>query len=100
MNATTYRFRQKPQSKALLVVFFVTLIMVVVGLVLSFMRGPVYWLIRVYVDFIRGTPVLVLILASFYILGTVAGDDTLLVVAAERVGGKRVAQALSHLAGL
>ena len=34
------------------------------------------------------------------ILGTVAGDDTLLVVAAERVGGKRVAESLSQLAGL
>lgn len=48
-----------------------TLIGVLVGLVLSFVRGPVYWFVRVYVDFIRGTPVLVLILASFYILGTV-----------------------------
>lgn len=34
------------------------------------------------------------------ILGTVAGDDTLLVVAAERVGGRKVAEQLSHLAGL
>lgn len=34
------------------------------------------------------------------ILGTVAGDDTLLVVAAERVGGRQVAEQLSHLAGL
>jgi polar amino acid transport system permease protein len=42
-----------------------------VGLALSFLRGPGYWLVRIYVDFIRGTPVLVLILASFYILGSV-----------------------------
>lgn len=48
-----------------------SLIGVLVGLVLSFMRGPVYWAVRIYVDFIRGTPVLVLILASFYILGSV-----------------------------
>lgn len=48
-----------------------SIIGVLVGLVLSFMRGPLYWLVRVYVDFIRGTPVLVLILASFYILGSV-----------------------------
>jgi polar amino acid transport system permease protein len=48
-----------------------TLIGLCVGLVLSFMRGPLYWLVRIYVDFIRGTPVLVLILASFYILGTI-----------------------------
>ena len=34
------------------------------------------------------------------ILGTVAGDDTLLVVAAERVGGAKVAQKLSSLANL
>jgi transcriptional regulator of arginine metabolism len=34
------------------------------------------------------------------ILGTVAGDDTLLVVAAERIGGAKVAKKLSALAGL
>jgi transcriptional regulator of arginine metabolism len=34
------------------------------------------------------------------ILGTVAGDDTLLVVAGERVGGAKVAKKLSALAGL
>ena len=34
------------------------------------------------------------------ILGTVAGDDTLLVVAAERIGGAKVARRLSDLAGL
>jgi transcriptional regulator of arginine metabolism len=34
------------------------------------------------------------------ILGTVAGDDTILVVAAERVGGAKVAKQLSELAGL
>ncbi len=34
------------------------------------------------------------------VLGTVAGDDTLLVVASERVGGERVARHLSALAGL
>lgn len=48
-----------------------SLIGILVGLALSFMRGPVYWFVRIYVDFIRGTPVLVLILASFYILGTI-----------------------------
>ena len=35
---------------------------------LSFGRRPLRWLLRGYVDFVRGTPVLVLILASFYIL--------------------------------
>jgi transcriptional regulator of arginine metabolism len=34
------------------------------------------------------------------IVGTVAGDDTVLVVAAERVGGEVVARRLSELAGL
>jgi transcriptional regulator of arginine metabolism len=34
------------------------------------------------------------------ILGTVAGDDTLLVVASERAGGRKVAQQLSSLANL
>jgi polar amino acid transport system permease protein len=43
----------------------------IVGLALTYGRGPLRWLFRIYVDFIRGTPVLVLILASFYVLGTV-----------------------------
>ena len=34
------------------------------------------------------------------IIGTVAGDDTILVVASERVGGAQVAQRLAQLAGL
>jgi transcriptional regulator of arginine metabolism len=34
------------------------------------------------------------------IIGTVAGDDTVLVVAAERAGGAKVARMLSSLAGL
>jgi transcriptional regulator of arginine metabolism len=34
------------------------------------------------------------------IVGTVAGDDTILVVAAEQVGGSKVAEQLSALAGL
>ena len=34
------------------------------------------------------------------IIGTVAGDDTVLVVSAERVGGAKVAKRLSALAGL
>jgi len=34
------------------------------------------------------------------ILGTVAGDDTVLVVTSERAGGERVARRLSDLAGL
>ncbi|HEX2850561.1 MAG TPA: arginine repressor [Acidimicrobiales bacterium] len=34
------------------------------------------------------------------IIGTVAGDDTILVVASERTGGAKVARRLSQLAGL
>jgi transcriptional regulator of arginine metabolism len=34
------------------------------------------------------------------IIGTVAGDDTIMVVTAERVGGAKVARKLSQLAGL
>jgi transcriptional regulator of arginine metabolism len=34
------------------------------------------------------------------VIGTVAGDDTILVIAAERVGGSKVARRLSGLAGL
>jgi transcriptional regulator of arginine metabolism len=34
------------------------------------------------------------------VLGTVAGDDTLIVVASERIGGTKVAKQLSALAGL
>ncbi|MGH9187666.1 MAG: arginine repressor [Acidimicrobiales bacterium] len=34
------------------------------------------------------------------VLGTVAGDDTLLVVASERAGGTKVAKTLSELSGL
>ncbi|MER3453114.1 MAG: arginine repressor [Acidimicrobiia bacterium] len=34
------------------------------------------------------------------VLGTVAGDDTMIVVASERAGGARVARRLSELAGL
>jgi polar amino acid transport system permease protein len=56
---------------SLLAVIAGTVLGVFVGLVLSYVRGPLNWLVRIYVDFIRGTPVLVLILASFYILGTI-----------------------------
>ena len=41
------------------------------GLALTYGRGPVRWVARFYTDFVRGTPVLVLVLASFYILGTI-----------------------------
>ncbi|MGB4360861.1 MAG: amino acid ABC transporter permease [Rhodoferax sp.] len=40
-----------------------------VGLALTYGAPPLRWLVRAYTDFIRGTPVLVLVLASYYILG-------------------------------
>jgi len=48
-----------------------TFVGVFVGLALTYGATPLRWLARIYTDFIRGTPVLVLILASYYILGTV-----------------------------
>ena len=44
---------------------------VLVGLGLTYGVRPVRWLMRGYVDFIRGTPVLVLVLASYYVLSTI-----------------------------
>jgi polar amino acid transport system permease protein len=38
------------------------------GMALSYGATPLRWLIRAYVDAVRGTPVLVLILASYYLL--------------------------------
>jgi polar amino acid transport system permease protein len=45
-----------------------SLIGLVTGIALAFGPRPVAWLMRGYVDVVRGTPVLVLILASFYVL--------------------------------
>jgi polar amino acid transport system permease protein len=53
-----------------LAIFAGSLLGIFVGLALTYGRGPLRWLFRVYVDFVRGTPVLVLILTSFYVLGT------------------------------
>lgn len=45
-----------------------------VGLALTYGVRPVRWLVRAYTDFIRGTPVLVLVLASYYVLSAVGLD--------------------------
>ncbi len=45
-----------------------TIIGLFVGIGLAFGSRPVRWPLRAYVDVVRGTPVLVLILAAFYIL--------------------------------
>jgi polar amino acid transport system permease protein len=42
-----------------------------VGTSLAYGRRPLRWLCRFYVDLIRGTPVLVLVLASFYMLAVI-----------------------------
>ena len=42
-----------------------------VGLTLTYGAAPLRLVTRAYTDFIRGTPVLVLVLASYYILGSV-----------------------------
>lgn len=47
-----------------------TLMGIGVGLALTYGAGPLRWLMRLYTDFVRGTPVLVLVLASYYILST------------------------------
>ncbi|HEY1941882.1 MAG TPA: amino acid ABC transporter permease [Roseiarcus sp.] len=51
-----------------------TLLGVGVGLVLTYGPKPARWLARGYTDFIRGTPVLVLVFASYYVLGVVGVD--------------------------
>ncbi|MEH0832272.1 amino acid ABC transporter permease [Pectobacterium cacticida] len=54
-------------SGSVLAILFGTLLGAVIGLLLSYGRRPVRWLCRFYIDVIRGTPVLVLVLACFYI---------------------------------
>ncbi|MGA2492136.1 MAG: amino acid ABC transporter permease [Roseiarcus sp.] len=51
-----------------------TILGVGVGLSLTYGVRPLRWLARGYTDFIRGTPVLVLVFASYYVLGTVGLD--------------------------
>ncbi len=48
-----------------------TVLGVFVGLLLVYAWAPVRFIVRIYVDFIRGTPVFVLVLASFYILSVI-----------------------------
>ena len=48
-----------------------SLLGIVFGISLTYGSLPLRWIARVYTDFIRGTPVLVLVLASYYVLGTV-----------------------------
>ncbi len=48
-----------------------TVLGIAVGLILVYGHWTVRILVRIYTDFIRGTPVFVLVLASFYILAVV-----------------------------
>lgn len=52
-------------------VAFGTMLGLFVGMVLVYAWWPLKFLVRLYVDFIRGTPVFVLVLASFYILSVI-----------------------------
>jgi polar amino acid transport system permease protein len=51
-----------------------TILGIGVGLALTYGAKPLRWIVRAYTDFIRGTPVLVLVLASYYVLGTIGID--------------------------
>lgn len=61
-------------SISVLAILVGTVLGVGVGLALTYGAKPLRWLVRGYTDFIRGTPVLVLVLASYYVLGTVGID--------------------------
>lgn len=58
-------------SISLLAIVAGSLLGVLVGLALTYGALPLRWLMRGYTDFIRGTPVLVLVLASYYMLSTI-----------------------------
>ena len=61
-------------SISLLAICLGTALGVGVGLALTYGAKPLRWIFRAYTDFIRGTPVLVLVLASYYVLGTIGVD--------------------------
>ncbi|UVK49542.1 amino acid ABC transporter permease (plasmid) [Mesorhizobium sp. AR07] len=61
-------------SISLLAICVGTILGIGVGLALTYGARPLRWLVRGYTDFIRGTPVLVLVLASYYVLGTIGID--------------------------
>lgn len=61
-------------SISLLSIVAGTVLGIFVGLSLTYGFRPLRWIVRGYTDFIRGTPVLVLVLASYYVLGAVGID--------------------------
>jgi polar amino acid transport system permease protein len=58
-------------SISLLAICLGTALGVGVGLALTYGAKLLQWIFRAYTDFIRGTPVLVFVLASYYVLGTI-----------------------------
>lgn len=58
-------------SISLLAILFGSMLGVLVGLSLVYGNKALRFVVRAYTDFVRGTPVLVLVLASYYVLSTV-----------------------------
>lgn len=56
---------------SLISIFLGTILGVIVGLLLTYGGKMVQFFVRIYSDFLRGTPVFVLILACFYILSVI-----------------------------
>lgn len=61
-------------SISLLAIAFGSALGVLVGLALDYGKGPVRFAVRAYTDIVRGTPVLVLVLASYYVSAAVGVD--------------------------
>ncbi len=61
---------------SMLSIFLGTILGVGVGLILTYGHVAARVVVRIYTDFLRGTPVFVLILACFYILSVVGVDLT------------------------
>ncbi|WP_448952562.1 amino acid ABC transporter permease [Labrys neptuniae] len=78
-------------------IIFGTLIGAIVGLALVYGRAPIRWICRIYIDIMRGTPVLVLVLATFYIptvFGVRAGSYVAGIIALTLFCGSHVAEIL------
>lgn len=61
-------------SISLLAIAFGSALGVLVGLALAYGKGAVRFTVRAYTDIVRGTPVLVLVLASYYVSAAVGID--------------------------
>lgn len=61
-------------SISLLAIAFGSALGVLVGLALAYGKGPVRFAVRAYTDIVRATPVLVLVLASYYVSAAVGVD--------------------------